>query len=203
MRPRRPRRAIDRLRGGPDPSGGARGQVAGSEMSLPGSRAHREPAPQGERWSSRARCAGFVSHHAHHPQGESLESGSSKPTAGVGAGLPWRWGQVPPGLHGQWLPGFPLTHRTLLARMEGPHHEHLRGHGVGQPHHENDWLAWALFLAVWNAAALTGNQGSPGTLRREEPASDPASNQAMASGERLILETTIHTTASSHIVKDD
>jgi hypothetical protein len=52
-------------------------------------------------------------------------------------------------------------------------------------------------------AALTGNQGSPGTLRREEPASDPASNQAMASGERLILETTIHTTASSHIVKDD
>jgi hypothetical protein len=89
--------------------------------------------------------------------------------------------------------------------MEGPHHEHLRGHGVGQPHHENDWLAahWALFLAVWNAAALAENQDSAGTLRREEPASDPASDQAMASGERLILATTIHTTASSHIVKDD
>lgn len=109
-------------------------------------------------------------------------------------------------LHSQWLPGFPLAHRTLLARMEGPHHEHLRGHdGVGQPHHENYWLAalWGLFLAVWNAAALTENPGSPGTLRREEPVSDPPSDQAMASGERLILETAIHTTASSHIVKDD
>jgi hypothetical protein len=31
----------------------------------------------------------------------------------------------------------------------------------------------------------------------------PGYDQAMASGERYILETTIHTTASSHIVKDD
>jgi hypothetical protein len=126
--------------------------------------------------------------------------------AGVGAGLPLAVGQVPPGFIASGSQGFPWLIELCWRGWKG----------LTTSIFEDMMELASLIMKItgWPRSGVCSSQS--GTLRPSQrtqahqercggknPVSDPPSDQAMASGERLILETAIHTTASSHIVKDD